>query len=86
MAISLSVGCLLQEQAILQLTIFPSVIYWGETRWVTMTLKELNGVAVDLNYFAYDDGDEEFILTGQDARNAHLDIFGTSYLTPGRRL
>ncbi len=64
MAISLPGGCLLQKQAILQLTIFPSVIYWGETTWVTMTLKELNGVGVDLDYLAMYGNGNEIILTG----------------------
>jgi len=87
LSISLFAGCVLQKKAILRVTISPSTIYLGEVTVVNMTLKELNGVGIDLNYAGlYVNGEAIEILTGQEARDFYLRSFGSCRLFPREEL
>lgn len=52
-----------------------------------MTLRELNGVRIDLNYVGlYVNGDLIEIFTGQHVRDSYLRSFGSSRLFPREEL
>lgn len=87
LSISLLAGCVLQKKAILQVTVSPSIIYLGKVTVVTITLKELNGVGIDLNYASlYVNSEAIQILTGQDARDFYIRAYGSCRLFPREEL
>jgi hypothetical protein len=82
-------GCyLLPKQAEIHLTITPSITRIGTEQVFKITLRESNGVGVNLNRLEYRTWDKlgnlvnEQINTGTRARALYLDLFATTYL-PG---
>lgn len=80
-----SAGCFVPfpKPGILTLRISPSTVYISESISMTFTLREINGVAVNLNYIKMEtynqwgDLKNRVVMTGQEAEQEFFNLFET---------